>query len=305
MPELTAIIPTRDRLELLGDCLATLAAQQMPVGTRLEVVIVDDGSDPPLDAVLRMPAAPGVDFRMVRQEGAGANIARNVGVRASASPIVAFLDDDTLVGPAWAAEMMQAFALTGADGVAGRIHLKLEGARPRWLVERAPGYLSAYDEGETPLWMPAVPPPVSANCAVTRGAFDRVGGFDGSIDRVGGSLLSGGETEFYRRIVAGGGSVVYWPRAVVEHRVAPSRLTVAYFKRRGYAQGLTDGMIEPPTTRAARLWEWLRLTGWLLRTLPIAVKGLVMTRSAASAQIWLAYCGGRFAFLRGRLEARA
>lgn len=84
----------------LPKTLAALESQSYP--RRLfEVVIVDDGSDPPLAPLRDTP----FEARVVHQErrGFGLARARNAGVRNAAHDILLFLDSDILAGPGWIA----------------------------------------------------------------------------------------------------------------------------------------------------------------------------------------------------------
>ncbi|HET9050790.1 MAG TPA: glycosyltransferase, partial [Candidatus Dormibacteraeota bacterium] len=99
-PRVAVVIPTRDRPALLRRCLDALAAQTLPAA---EVVVVDDGSTPPVPAVPG-PGAAGV--RVVRLEpGRGPAAARNAGWRAASAEIVAFTDDDCRPDPGWLAAL--------------------------------------------------------------------------------------------------------------------------------------------------------------------------------------------------------
>jgi len=60
------------------------------------------------------------------------------------------------------------------------------------------------------------------NCAVTRSGFDLVDGFVPGADRMGTSLVSSGDVDFFWRLRASGGRIAYWPAAQVLHRVTPS-----------------------------------------------------------------------------------
>ena len=84
---------------VLDRTLAALEGQTYPRDL-FEVVIVDDGSEPPL----ALPRSP-LDVRMVRQErrGFGLARARNTGAREAAHSILLFLDCDTLVEAGWMA----------------------------------------------------------------------------------------------------------------------------------------------------------------------------------------------------------
>ena len=84
----------------LGMTLAMLERQTYP-RDMFEVIIVDDGSDPPLER----PLDTALDVKVVRQErrGFGLARARNNGARAAAHDILLFLDSDMLTEPSWMA----------------------------------------------------------------------------------------------------------------------------------------------------------------------------------------------------------
>jgi glycosyltransferase involved in cell wall biosynthesis len=114
-PEITVVVPTRDRRAGLRRCLARLAAQT--AADRLEIVVIDDGSDDAEAVVAAVEASPSA--RLVRQRRRGPGAARNAGVRAARTPIVCFTDDDCEPAPAWA-ETLAAALRAGAEVVAGR-----------------------------------------------------------------------------------------------------------------------------------------------------------------------------------------
>ena len=84
---------------VLRRTLAALEGQTYPRDL-MEVVIVDDGSEPPL----ALPPSP-LNVRLVRQarRGHGVARARNTGVRAAVHPIILFLDGDSLQEAGWMA----------------------------------------------------------------------------------------------------------------------------------------------------------------------------------------------------------
>lgn len=293
MTALSAIIPTRDRPDLLDGCLQTLAAQDCPPGL-IEVVVVDDGSDCDLDVVVRRwsPRMPG-PLRYLRQAPSGLNVGRNHGATEARSGVLAFLDDDTFVAPGWARSVAEAFDTWDCDGLAGRIVLRFEAEVPAWFRPEFRAHLSELDLGQQARWLAPSESPWGANCAVSRAAYDRVGGFAAGLDREGASLVSNGDTEFFGRVRAGGGRLAYAPGAMVEHRVPAERLTKQWFLRRAHGQGLSDAFIRRPrgpAERAAQLCRELVRAG---RVAPILAKGLGQGTGTLSAQMWLAYCRGR------------
>ncbi len=86
--------------DTLARTLAALEGQTYPRDL-FEVVIVDDGSEPPL----RPPLTP-LDVKVVRQarKGFGRARARNNGARAAAHNVLLFLDSDMLAEAEWMAE---------------------------------------------------------------------------------------------------------------------------------------------------------------------------------------------------------
>lgn len=102
MPQLSIIIPTRDRPQLLPRAVQSALSQTM---TDLEVIVVDDASTQPID----LPADP--RLRIIRlstpRGGAGA---RNVGTEAARGRWIAYLDDDDCLLPEMAAVSLEAIA---------------------------------------------------------------------------------------------------------------------------------------------------------------------------------------------------
>ncbi len=100
MPAVSVVIPTYERLDVLPEVLAGLAAQR--AAPAFEVVVVDDGSQdatPDFLAGYRGPLA----LHVLRQQNHGPAAARNAGVAAASGELVAFLGDDTVPEPGWLA----------------------------------------------------------------------------------------------------------------------------------------------------------------------------------------------------------
>jgi GT2 family glycosyltransferase len=299
---LTAIVPTHERPEPLRACLRTLATQTIDAG-RLEVVVVDDGSSTDIAAVVaEVAGGTPVAMRCERQPLSGLNGARNRGAELAAGDVLAFLDDDTLVSPGWAAALLDAFAAhPDCAGVGGRIELALAGPAPPWLAVRR-YYLAEYELGPEPHWLAGDPVPVGANCAVRRTDFERLGGFRPGLDRLAGSLISNGDTEFFRRLRAAGGRLRYEPAAHVRHCVPAERLTVEFFVRRHHSQGVSDEILAavegglPVRRQATRTARELReQLGPMASTV---VRDIARGRGLVNARFFWAYWTGRVAGLR-------
>ena len=86
--QIAAVIPAYNSAHFLGECLDSILRQTHPVN---EIIVVDDGSRDNTREVVESYPGP---VRYLWQKNAGAPAARNVGVRQTTSPWIAFLDAD-------------------------------------------------------------------------------------------------------------------------------------------------------------------------------------------------------------------
>ena len=93
-PDVSVVVPTRDRWTLLDATLTSALAQQ---GVNFEIIVIDDGSSsqpPP------MPALTDPRVRLIRNAGPhGVARARNLGIDQARGQWIAFLDDDDVWAP--------------------------------------------------------------------------------------------------------------------------------------------------------------------------------------------------------------
>jgi glycosyltransferase involved in cell wall biosynthesis len=170
MPELSVVIPTRNRWPLLSGTALPSALAQGDVD--LEVVVVDDGSTD--DTIARLAEVTDQRVRIVRRDRSGGMAAaRNAGIAAARGEWVAFLDDDDLWAPRKLRTQIDAALRADADFVyAGVV-----------AVDRASGvvgslYLPPADELAAKLLHACVIPAGCSNVVVRGDALREVGGFD-------------------------------------------------------------------------------------------------------------------------------
>ena len=192
----SVVVPYYEAPQALARTLAALARQRYPEEL-LEVVVVDDGSDPPLG----LDDAPvGLRVRVVRQEdrGYGLSRARNTGAAAAAGEIVVFVDCDMApepwqveaharwhhaVGDALVVGFRRHVAFDGVDAAAitalpaGASLGTLAGDRPQLAPAYLEGHLRRTQEltsGHPDLFRVVT----GGNLSLRRESFDRLGGFD-------------------------------------------------------------------------------------------------------------------------------
>lgn len=106
-PTISVVIPTYNRGALLERALASVYAQTLPAH---QIVVVDDGSHD--DTAARMEGHRG-RVHYLRQQNAGAGVARNTGMQAATGDWIAFLDSDDVFAPDHLQRLAAAIAATG------------------------------------------------------------------------------------------------------------------------------------------------------------------------------------------------
>lgn len=236
----TAAICTHGEAPHLLRALKSLAEQHVPDPITLEILCVDNNPKPRVS----LPGDLAARVRIAHEPTPGLSHARNAAVRDTTSDAVAFIDDDAVAMPGWAAAMARAFERTGAWCVGGRVLPEWpegESARPHPALHYL---LSLFNLGDDIQTLQGPIFPCGANLAVRRAAFDRIGAFHTLLGRTPGSLLSGEETEFFRRVRRAGGTIAYAPDAVVHHIIPVSRLDAAYLRNRAWWEGKTLAMLD-------------------------------------------------------------
>jgi len=100
----SVVIPAFDNEQILEAVLAGLAKQTYP-NELVEVIVADDGSNPPLDP--RLPDYPSVAIERQGDEGFRAGAARNLGAHKATGEVLVFLDSDMIPEREWLLEHMR------------------------------------------------------------------------------------------------------------------------------------------------------------------------------------------------------
>lgn len=234
----SVIVPTAGRPTFLRDALQSVQHQNF---ANFEIIVVDNGARGNGHAVVHEvnQDTSSVCVRYVRELKPGLHHARHAGARAAQSEILVYIDDDVLTPQGWLAAMTAPFEDARVAIVAGRVLPQWEGEAPR---ETFPDiFLSLLDHGEEPRELFWPEGAHGCNMGVRKSAVWQAGGFhpDGVPARD--LWLRGdGETGLHRKLFALGYQVIYEPRAVLRHRIPPSRYTVQALRRRAFAQGISD-----------------------------------------------------------------
>jgi GT2 family glycosyltransferase len=142
-PDVTVVIPARDRPAYLDRCLAAL-------GQSYPVIVVDDGSRQ-ADGIAGLCRRHGATL-IRRPASGGPGPARNDGLAQVTTPLVAFLDSDCETGPEWITSLAAHFADPLVAAVAPRVRpVTGAGSAGRYLEARAPIDMGAQEGRVLPL----------------------------------------------------------------------------------------------------------------------------------------------------------
>ncbi|MGH7214789.1 MAG: glycosyltransferase [Tepidisphaeraceae bacterium] len=239
---LTAIICTRNpRADILArtlDCLdrQTLAKDQF------EVILVDNGSTPPLDANPWMRGRS-LSIRTVVETEPGLNFARVAGIGACSGDLMVFVDDDNFLDPDYlenALRITRENPRIGAFGGVARAKVEGDNAPTGWKQRMLP-YLGVRDYGGQPItstddkwgqWEP-----IGAGMVIRKDVAEKFVEFmrthpgAARLDRAGKKLLSGGDSLMARSGYRLGYACSYQPALKFDHFIKRSRLKTRYLCR--------------------------------------------------------------------------
>jgi glycosyltransferase involved in cell wall biosynthesis len=258
----SVVVPTRNRPQLLDDCLISLRASLRPID---ELIVVDSAST---DGRVRQVALKhGATY--IRCERPGASRARNRGWECAQHDVIAFIDDDVRVERGWAPAIAEAFSHPDTAFVTGRIAEAAESHVPALAqkTETSAAVLDRNTEGVIGH---------SANLIARRSALRRIGGFDVLLG-AGARFRAAEDVDLFDRLFQAGFTGRYEPSVAAAH--VPWRRYRDYVRVQG-AYGIGSGariakLLRVDRSRAANearssmidsgfapLWRALREAWW-------------------------------------------
>ncbi len=187
--EVAVVIPAYNSVRFLTETIASVRDQTNPA---TELIVVDDGSS---DDSAELAERLGV--RCLRRENGGPGAARNTGVRATKSPLIAFLDADDLFLPTKLERQvahMQASDCVACGGDALLLRDGQEG--PAQERKNGPGRISSHLGFAELIRGNSL---ICSNMMLRRSAFEAVGGFDEDRD-----LIASEDYDLWLRLLAEG-----------------------------------------------------------------------------------------------------
>ena len=229
VPHISIVVPVFNGADHIGDCLASLCALDYPEAKR-EIIVVDNNSTDGTRAIIdRFPVV------CLEEKTPGAAAARNKGIAAAKSDIIAFTDADCIVDSRWTREIKMAFEQKSVDAVIGfadgvNANLFAEMAQKRWesfwFTKSEAGYVLNRSGIDT------------RNCALRKEALLRVGRFNSR-------LLHCEDLELSMRLNRAGCKIIGVPSMRVLHH-NPTTVEVALKKGRERMATILELRRNPP-----------------------------------------------------------
>jgi glycosyltransferase involved in cell wall biosynthesis len=281
--ELSVVIPAFNAADTIGAQLEALSAQTWD--GEWEVVIADNGSTDETAEVVADKASRDSRIRLI-DAGAvsGASYARNAGVEAARGSSIAFCDADDVVADGWIGAVGD--GLRAHDFVTGP--QEHESLNPDWSW----GIFGTRSATELQTFEGIFAFGPTANLGVRRTAFDRIGGFDLSINPY-------EDLDFCLRSWLAGTRLIFLHDAVVHYRYRSSfralwKQCVSYGTA---APAIAKALAAADRPRPSR-WVGIKRWVWLVRHLPS-----IRTRHGQAR--WLVVAGTSLGRVLGSVRSRS
>jgi cellulose synthase/poly-beta-1,6-N-acetylglucosamine synthase-like glycosyltransferase len=264
LPKTSVIVPVYNGEADLPELINCLQAQTYP-GDRVEYLLVDNGSSDRTASVIQTAiqetASLGITLRYLQENKIQSSYAaRNTGIRAAKSEILAFTDADCRPQPDWLESLILPFADSAVGVVVGEI-VALPGNS---LLEKHADRHNVLSQQHT-LKHPFCPYGQTANLAIRRQVLEQVGLFRPYLN-------TGGDADMCWRIQRGSNWTLHFaPTAVVRHR---HRSTLKEYQSQWRRYGRSNRYLHElhgvELMREKTTQDYLYLLGrWLVKELPI------------------------------------
>lgn len=246
-PMITAVVcSTGTRSFLLKTVLSLLDQTLAPEKFEI-LVVLNDPSQMGIES-LQASLTPALEraslssqLRLVQEQTAGLSHARNLAIREARGVYLAYIDDDAIAQPDWLEKIIEGFTNNpDAASVGGDIDPLWERKKPWWITPPMFTYFSCRTFGDTAGCLPPGAYFFGTNMAFTRRILESCGGFSTRLGRVGNNLLSNEEWPVYQYIDDQGLIKWYSPAIRVRHLVPNERMTLRFFIRRLWWQGISN-----------------------------------------------------------------
>jgi glycosyltransferase involved in cell wall biosynthesis len=232
-PQISIIIPTRNRSGKLLMALNSLSNMHIPELISLEIVIIDNNSEDNTKYVIEaFIEKTDLNVRYVFENMKGLSYARNNGIKIANGEFIVFIDDDVIVHKNYIAEL---FKLVNKGKKFGMIfgQARIYSLNLHRLSIKDVGYEEIYK-------YPCIPWIIGNgnNMVISKTTINEIGYFDIRLG-AGTKIGSAEDTDYVYRVLRSGMEIIYSPNLLIHHnhdRILPdqiNRVKYNYAKGRG------------------------------------------------------------------------
>ena len=253
---ISVIIPTYNRAILLRKALQSIIRQTLSK-KEFEVIVIDNNSTDGTAEIVNQYSYNWNNLKYFHESSFGLHAARHRGLNESAGEILVFADDDIEAFPSWLEGIKESFMNNNVALVGGKNISLYESDPPDWLRKlwisvEGGRYLpdfSLLDFGDT---IKEVEPYFIFGCnfSIRKKILFEIKGFHP--DGMPQNLLKyrgDGETFVAKQVKNLGYTILYNPKASVNHFVPTSRMSLEYIKKRAFSEGVSGSYIDTRKTK--------------------------------------------------------
>jgi len=284
-PDVSICIASFRRPRGLARLLDSLAAQQLPAGLDVEIVVVDNDAAGEARAQAIAASSAAGNARWFVEPRQNIAHARNRSVSEARGRWLAFIDDDEMADPGWLAGYWKLAQGGAGDGFFGPV-------LPRVDAGEAPAAPASWLDLETFFGRPRHPrgTPVAAAETSTSNSFVRRSlfaeqRFDPAWGRTGGS-----DVEIFDRMLAAGADFQWCDEALVREVIPARRRCLGWLSQRAFRGGLGFTRLQRERRRSGAVWRGLPRAALALGVFVLLLPLSLLAGRGAAAKLWLRIC---------------
>ena len=246
---ISVIVCCYNSVERITPTFQHLFRQNVTQGFDWEIILVDNNSSDNTSQKseeLYIQSDSSIPFKVVSEPNPGLSNARQAGFDSSKYEIVLMVDDDNWLSSNYLDGIWNAFQKDDAIGMVGGLgNPELSRPAPEWFERYAYCYATGpqTEDGEAGITEHLY----GAGLALKLSVLDRLkaNGFTSLLsDRIGNSLMSGGDTELCFAFRMAGAKLYYEPSITFQHELPQERIDWAYLRRLFHGFGLTKATLD-------------------------------------------------------------
>lgn len=244
--QITIIIPTFNRADLLQNALQSVADANIPKKLTVEVLAVNNNSSDHTNSVAAefkpIFEKMGIKYQYLFEPNQGKSFAVNRGILASKAELISILDDDMQIAKDWFVQVEKVFSERSneIDFIGGKVFPIWKGEIPEKIIPAMQSAIAIGDHGDDEWEFGADTPILSGGHAVIkREVFAQTGLYPTELGPKGGNLIGCEDDIFYDKLLKANKRGIYFPPLHFFHFVPLHRLSKSYFRQWCFGVGMS------------------------------------------------------------------